>query len=93
MRKEKTIYANYELVVDEFGIPVAVVKDGVPLFRLYEHVIVSPDCYGYITPGITKPGGGRIVEIQRDTTDHWFGVLLYDNQFGYVKEARLTKIK
>ncbi len=92
MTVENTGFSNIKLVVDEFNIPVAVQIDGTVKYRLYDNVTVKGDIMGYICPGITVEGQGRIVEIRRDDTDHFFGVLMNNNgQFGFVKEARLSK--
>lgn len=32
-------------------------------------VEVTGDIYGYICPGITSPGTGKIIEVHRDSTD------------------------
>lgn len=90
MRLEPTIYQNYKLVIDEFDIPVAVQIDGEIKFKLQEQVKVSADS-GYIGPGITKEGIGTILRIRRDETDYFFGVLMSNGEFGYVKDSRLTK--
>ena len=89
MKIENTIYENYKLVVDEFDIPVAVRIDGEDKYRLYDYVCVTADCHGYICPGIKHEGLGRIVQICRDDTDHFFGVLMNNHEFGFMKDNRM----
>lgn len=92
MKLEKTIYANIQLVIDEFDIPVAVQANGKNIFQLYDKVNVEADCIGYICPGIKHGGLGTIVRIRRDDTDHFFGILMDNGEFGYMKDSRITKI-
>lgn len=93
MKLRKTMFANIQMVVDEFGINVAVQVDGKEKFRLYDTVKVSGDCRGYIVPEIRHEGIGRIVEIRDDDVDHFYGVLMTGtNEFGFVKASRLEKI-
>ncbi len=89
MKIEHTIFSNYELVVDEFDIPVAVQVNGELKYRLYDVVRVTADCRGYICPTIMHEGTGRIVEIRRDESDHFFGVLMDNGEFGFMKSTRL----
>ena len=91
MELESTCYANHKLVIDNQGTPVAVQIDGVIAFRLNDIVEVTGDCYGYICPGIQYPGIGRIVDIRRDSTDHFYGVQMRNGEFGYVKGLRITR--
>ena len=93
MKLENTIYSNYKLVIDEFDIPVAVQINGEIRHRLYDAVSVKADCIGYIGEGIKHEGIGMIVRIRRDKTDYFFGVLMDNGEFGYVKDSRMTKIK
>lgn len=92
MKLEGTIYHNFMLVIDEFDIPVAVQINGKICHRLYDDVRVNADCKGYIGDGIKHEGIGTIVRIRRDDTDYFFGVLMDNGEFGYVKDARLTTI-
>lgn len=89
MELERTIFSNYQLVIDEFNIPVAVRINGEDKYRLYDHVRVTGDCHGYICPGIKHEGIGKIVEIRRDDSDHFFGVLMNNGEFGFMKFARM----
>lgn len=91
MRLENTFFSNYKFVVDEFNIPVALQMNGEICYRLYDEVWVNADCIGYIGEGINHEGLGTIVRICRDKADCFFGVLMYNGEFGYVKESRLTK--
>ena len=92
MKLENTIYANYKLVIDEFDIPVAVQVNGEIRHRLYDEVYVKADCIGYICEGITHDGYGTIVRIRRNDSDYFFGVLMDNGEFGYMKNSRMTKI-
>lgn len=89
MKLESTIYSNYQLVIDEFDIPVAVRIDGEDRYRLYDRVRVTGDCRGYICPTIKHAGTGKIVEIRRDDSDYFFGVLMDNGEFGFMKAARM----
>lgn len=91
MKLENTVYSNYKLVIDEFDIPVAVQVNGEIEFRLYDEVHVKGDCRGHICPGITQEGLGTIVRIRRDRTDYFFGVLMNNGQFGYMKDSRMSR--
>jgi len=86
---ENTVYANIKIVTDEFHIPVAVQIDGEIRYQLYDIVQITGDCCGYICPGIEHEGIGRIVEITNHKTDHFFGVLMDNKEFGFVKFSRI----
>lgn len=92
MKLEATIFNNYQLVLDEFDIPVAVRVDGEDKYRLYDNILVTGDSQGFICPGIHHEGLGRIVEFRRDNTDHFFGVLMDHGEFGYIKASRIEKV-
>ena len=89
MKLENTIFSNYQLVLDEFNIPVAVRINGEDKYRLYDRVHVTDDGHGYICPEIKHEGMGKIVEIRRDDSDHFFGVLMDNGEFGFMKSARI----
>ena len=91
MKLERTVFANIQVVRDEFDIAVAVRVDGKDRYHLYDMVKVTGDCRGYITPGIKHEGVGRIVEIRTDDMDYFYGVLMNEtHEFGFVKAARIT---
>lgn len=92
MKLENTIFSNHQLVVDEFDIPVAVRIDGEDKYKLYDLVRVTHDGHGFICPGVKHEGIGRIVQIRRDDTDHFYGVLMNNGEFGFMKDARLEVI-
>ena len=92
MKLENTHFANYQIIIDEFGIPVGVQDSGKTLFMLNDDVIVSADTRGFICSGVTRGGLGRIVQIARDKEDYFFGVLTAFNEFGYMKASRLQKV-
>ena len=89
MKLETTIYANHLLVINEENTPVAVEINGVVAFRLNDTVEVTADSQGYICPGIRTPGIGKIVEIRRDDTDHFYGVEMQNGEFGYMNCDRM----
>ncbi|MBQ3470718.1 hypothetical protein IJH23_03390 [Candidatus Saccharibacteria bacterium] len=90
---ERTIYSNCFLVTTSNETPVGFQENGRLKFSVGDRVMVTGDSYrGYICPGITTPGYGKIIEIRRDRTDHHFHIMMDNGQSGYVKEARLTKI-
>lgn len=89
MKLENTIFANYKLVLDEIDIPVAVQIKGEVKYKLEDRVRVTDDGRGYICPGITHEGSGRIIRIRRDDSDHFFGVLMDSGEYGYMKAARM----
>ena len=91
MKLESTCYENHKLVLNKQGTPIAVQIDGVVAFRLYDTVEVTGDCRGYICPSIKKPGIGQIVEIRRDSTDHFYGVKMRNGEFGYLKDSRIER--
>lgn len=95
-RLEETEWANHWLIVsdDEKAIPIGVIEEACDFENIYllgDRVKIESDVMGYITPGIRYPGLGEIVEIRRDI-DHYYGVLMDDGEFGYVKSARIARI-
>lgn len=92
MKLEDTIFSNYKLVIDEFNIPVAVRINGEDKFKLYDLVRVTNDGCGYICPEIKHEGMGKIVEIRRDDSDYFFGVLMNNGEFGFMKDARMELV-
>ncbi|MCI8290958.1 MAG: hypothetical protein HFJ25_01700 [Clostridia bacterium] len=92
MKLEPTVYANYFLMIGANDTPVGVQINGVVAFELDDVVYVSDDGHGYICPNVTRGGLGKIVEIRRDDTDHFFGVQMDNGQFGYMKRARLMRL-
>lgn len=89
MKLEQTMLRDVDLVIDEFDIPVAVQINGAIAYRLYDDVIVTADVRGYIGVGISQEGYGKIVQIKRDDTDHFYGILMDNGEFGYLKAARI----
>lgn len=92
MKLENTIFSNYQLIIDEFDIPVAVQINGTVKYQLYDQVRVTDDGHGYICPGINHDGFGKIVQIRRDDSDHFFGVLMDNGEFGFMKSNRMEKL-
>lgn len=93
MKLENTMYSNYKIVVDEFDIPIGVMINGETRYSLYDKVYVKADCIGYIGDGIKHEGTGAIVRIARDNTDYFFGVLMDNGEYGFVKDSRLSLVK
>lgn len=92
---EPTSFANAHYIISEFGKVVGIVWDKGRSYERQWHVgdivKIEPDCRGYICPGITKPGLGKIVEVRRDDNDHWFHVrMLAGNEHGFCKDARFA---
>ena len=92
MKLEDTIFSNQKLVIDEFDIPVGIQINGNIRYWLYDVVKITSDSRGYITEGINHEGIGKIVQIRRDTSDYFFGVLMNNREFGYVKSLRISKV-
>ena len=95
-RLKSTIFANRHYLVGADGNYIGIVFDaGSPNERCLlkgDSVYVSGDNRGYICPGINNPGIGKIAEIRKDDTDHWFYVVMTNGESGFCKAARLTKI-
>ena len=93
MKLENTIYSNHKLVINDNGTPIAVQIDGIIAFRLDDFVRVTDDGTGYICPGISHSGIGKIIEIRRDDTDHFYGVIMIETgEFGYMKYNRIERL-
>ena len=92
MKLENTNISNYQLVIDESNIPVAVRINGEVKYQLYDLVRVTADCRGYICPEIKNEGFGKIVKIRNDDTDYFFGVLMDNGEFGFMKSARIERV-
>ena len=92
MKLENTNFANYQLVIDDFNIPIGVKIDDRVRYWLYDVVEITADCHGYIGQGISHGGIGTIVRIRRDDTVYFFGVLMNTGEFGYVKSLRIAKV-
>ncbi len=78
----------YVVTDDEVGLIVGAVEHQM-VYLLGDRVEVSGDCYGYICPGIHHPGMGRIAEVRADDTDHFYGIIMDDGEFGFMKSNRL----
>ena len=95
---ESTNFTNILYIVtdDEYEYPVGVLFNPGDMdamsYLLGDQVEIAGDCYGYVAPGISMPGVGRITEIQRDDTDHFFGIQMENGEFGFVKCARIRRI-
>lgn len=92
MKKEATCFSNVWLLVDDNDYPNAVQMDDETIWA-FDRVRVTADAHGYICPGIKTPGEGIIMEIRRDDTDHFFGVLMNSGEFGFMKKARIEVIE
>lgn len=91
MNLKNTAYSNYKIVIDEFDIAVAVQIDGQIKYKLYDRLFVAPDSIGYICEGITQGGCGTLMRVRQDTSDYFFGVLMDNGEFGYMKDSRIVK--
>ena len=92
MKLEETIYSNYQIVRDDLNIAVAVRINGKDEYRLYDRVNVHGDIHGYICSEITEEGEGQIIKISNDRGDHFFGVLMDNGEFGFVKSLRISRL-
>jgi hypothetical protein len=92
-RYEPTNFANFKYIVsnDEDNFVVGVLENA-KSYLIGDRVKVGCDCRGYIAPGISQPGEGRITHIQRDDTDHFYGVQMDNGEFGFIKSARIVAI-
>ena len=93
VKLEATNISNFTLIVtdDENKTPVGV-KENDRIYLLGDRVRVEGDCMGYICPGINHPGMGTIVKIERDSTDHFYMILMDNNERGFAKSARITVV-
>ena len=96
LKFEPAFFSNHWFVVtdDEYAVTVGVVEEG-PLnhktaYLIGDRVEVTDDGVGYIGPGISRPGLGEIVDIERNDTDHYFGVQMDNGEFSHLKSARIT---
>ena len=90
---EGTMFYNIKLIVDDLrNEPIAVEIDGHNAFYKGDRVLVSSDSNGYICPGICHAGYGRIEEIVRDDSDHFFKILMDNGERGICKEARIKYV-
>ena len=91
-----TSFANDLYLVDEKGKLAGIARNfdsssGGSFWFVGDKVKIEGDCYGYICPGITKPGIGVIVEIREDDNDHWFHVQMIDSaEHGFCKVSRFA---
>ena len=92
MKLENTVYSNHKLVIDDNDTPVAVQINGVVEFRLNDIVRVTDDGHGYICSDIHHSGIGRIIDIRRDNTDHFYGVEMKNGEFGYIKYNHMSHL-
>ena len=83
--------SNHWFVINEDNQTIGVVENKTS-YLIGDRVKVSTDGHGYIAPGITFPGMGKIVQINEDTTDQYYGVKMDNGQFGFVKSARIRVV-
>ena len=93
VKLEDTNISNFKLIVtdDESEMPVGV-KENERIYLLGDRVKVTGDCKGYICPGINRPGMGTIVKIMKDNADHFYMILMDNNERGFAKSARITVV-
>ncbi len=77
--------------VSVLGRTVGVIE-GNRVYMVGDHVEVSDDGCGYITPGISRPGYGRIARIYHDKTDHFYEIQMENGERGTVKSARIRVV-
>ena len=88
MRRKTGFFSNHQLLIDGNEI-VGVEYDRYRIMR-GERVKIQGDSHGYISPSITKEGYGTVVDITDKYTDHYFGVMMDNGQYGHVKIARIA---
>lgn len=97
MKTERTTFGNIFYMLDDDGKIIGIKINPGRFERKYcvgDAVKVTGDIYGYICPGITSPGTGKIIEVHRDSTDGFFTVEMENGDIGYsVKADRLEIIK
>lgn len=87
--------SNYYYLVDNDQIvgvrtnPGEFQKD----YMVGDTVDVTNDGHGYISPGISTPGRGKITAVHKDDTDHFFTVVMENGEVGLsVKPHRLKVV-
>ena len=87
------MFDNFRYIVtdDEQEVTVGVMEDDTCYF-LHDRVEIEGDIRGYITPGIKKPGMGEIIEIQKNFSDHFYGIAMDSGEYGHVKSARIKRV-
>ena len=93
MKLISTIFSNYQLLATNDGEIKSLIKNEEVAYSVGDIVVVTPDSMGYICPGVTRGGLGKITKMREDSTDYWIGVKMNDGQFGYMKDSRVTKVK
>lgn len=90
LRLEDAFFDNHKFIVidDGSGLTLGVLRNET-VYLIGDRVEVTGDVKGYIGGGITKPGLGYITQIERNCTDHYFGVEMDNGEFGFVKSARI----
>ena len=80
---------KYIVTDDESELLVGMVENE-RAYLIADEVEITGDIMGYICPGILHPGKGTIIEIRKHDTDHFYGVLMDNGEFGFMKSARIT---
>ena len=90
MKLENTKLSNHKLVIDEFNIPIAIQINDKINYRLYDDVYVG----SYMEDGgMTIEGRiGTILHICRDDSGFFFGLLMQNGNFVYVKSSQLLGV-
>ena len=90
---EPTSLSNIKYIVtkDEFAT-IAGMLDGDHVYFCGDRVEVTGDIRGYISPGISHPGLGRIAEIRHHDTDYFYGIMMDSGEFGFVKSSRIKVV-
>lgn len=90
---KNTNFPNYKYIVtDDIYSALVGVAENNNIYLVGDRVKVTDDCYGYISYGISSPGMGIISEIQYDDTDYFYGVLMDNGEFDYLKSSRISVI-
>lgn len=82
---------DFFLIDDATGKIIGVENDGRRIM-LGDRVRIKGDVRGYIQPGITKEGYGRIVDFTDAFSDHYYGVRMDNGEYAHVKRARIAEV-
>ena len=82
---------KYIVTKDEFATIVGML-DGDHVYFCGDRVEVTGDIRGYISPGISHPGLGRIAEIRHHDTDYFIEIVLRICFKGFITKDNIKTI-
>ncbi len=90
---ESTSLSNIKYIVtkDEYSTIIGMLESN-HIYFCGDRVEVTGDINGYICPGISHPGLGRIAKIRHHDTDYFYGILMDNGESGFVKSSRIKVI-